>query len=139
MCKGVKEKVGIYFEMKNQLYKESSNNVIMDMYNWNYNMPNFLETKYEDLMSDFNGTLTLIFKHYGFTSKMIATALKIAANHNINNKDQQYLKKNNHITNKSIDLDKWKKVFSDTDLEYLFWETYPSNIFTKIGYPNYFV
>jgi len=79
----LKEKDGIYFEMKNQLYKESSKNTIMDMYNWNYNMSNFLETKYEDLMSNFNGTITLIFKHYGFTPTMISTALKIAANHNI--------------------------------------------------------
>jgi len=47
----LKEKDGIYFEMKNQLYKESSKNTIMDMYNWNYNMPNFLETKYEDFMA----------------------------------------------------------------------------------------
>lgn len=47
----LKEKDGIYFEMKNQLYKESSKNTIMDMYNWNYNMSNFLETKYEDFIA----------------------------------------------------------------------------------------
>jgi hypothetical protein len=135
----LKEKDGIYFEMKNQLFKESSKNTIMDIYNWNYNMPNFLETKYEDLMSNFNGTLTLIFKHYGFTLTMISTALKIAANHNINNKDQQYLKNDNHVTNKSIDLDKWKQIFSDAELKNKFWEIYPSGIFTKIGYPNYLV
>ena len=70
---------------------------------------------------------------------MIATALKIAANHNINNKDQQYLKNDNHVTNKSIDLDKWKQFFSDPELRNKFWGIYPSNIFTKIGYPNYLV
>ena len=122
--------------MKNQLFRESSKNTIMDIYNWNYNMPNFLETKYEDLMSNFNGTLTLIFKHYGFTLTMISTALKIAANHNIHNKDQQYLKNDNHVTNKLIDLDKWKQIFSDAELKHKFWAIYPANIFTKIGYPN---
>ena len=132
----LKEKDGIYFEMKNQLYKESSRNTIMDIYNWNYKMPNFLETKYEDIMTDFNGTLTRIFTHYGFTTSMIKSALKIAANHNINNKDQKYLKSNSHITNKSLDLDKWKTYFNDSELKNKFWETYPSNIFTKIGYPN---
>ena len=49
-------------------------------------------------MSDFNGTLTRIFKHYGFTSTMISTALKIAAIHNIHNKDYKYLQNDNHIT-----------------------------------------
>jgi len=135
----IQEKDGIYFEMKNQLFQESSRNTIMDIYNWNYNMPNFLETKYEDLMLDFNGTLTRIFKHYGFTSTMITTALKIAAIHNIQNKDQKYLQNDNHITNKSFDLDKWKTYFSDSELKSKFWGIYPSNIFTKIGYPNYLV
>jgi hypothetical protein len=135
----IQEKDGIYFEMKNQLFQESSRNTIMDIYNWNYNMTNFLETKYEDLMLDFNGTLTRIFKHYGFTSTMITTALKIAAIHNIQNKDQKYLQNDNHITNKSFDLDKWKTYFSDSELKSKFWGIYPSNIFTKIGYPNYLV
>jgi hypothetical protein len=132
----LKEKDGIYFEMKNQLFRESSKNTIMDIYNWNYQRPNFLEIKYEDLMSDFNGTLTSIFKHYGFTSTMISTALKISEKHNINNKNQAFLNNNSHITNKSLDLDKWKKYFSDSEIKNKFWGTYPSNIFTKIGYPN---
>ena len=101
------------------------------------NMPNFLETKYEDLMTDFNGTLTRIFKYYCFTTSMINTALKIAGNHNINTKDQTALNNDNHITNKSLDLDKWKQFFSDSELKHKFWEVYPSNIFTKIGYTNY--
>ncbi len=95
-----------------------------------------MEIKYEDLMLDFNGTLTRIFKHYGFTSTMITTALKIALIHNIKNMDQKYLESNRHITNKSLDLDKWKTYFNDSELKNKFWEIYPSNIFTKIGYPN---
>ena len=132
----LKEKDGIYFEMKNQLYQESSWNTIMDIYNWNYKSPYFLEIKYEDLMLDFNGTLTRMFKYYGFTSTMIATILKIAANHNIQNMDQKYLESDSHITNKSLDLDKWKTYFNDSELKNKFWGIYPSNIFIKIGYPN---
>ena len=132
----IQEKDGIYFEIKNQLFQESSRNTIMDIYNWNYNMLNFLETKYEDLMLDFNGTLTRIFTHYGFTSTMITTALKIAEIHNIQNMNQKYLESDNHITNKSMDLDKWKNYFNDSELKNKFWGIYPSNIFTKIGYPN---
>lgn len=133
------ENYGILFEMKNKLYKESSNNTIMDMYNWNYNMPNFLETKFEDLMSDFNGTLTKIFKHYGFTPIMIEKALKIAENHNIQNKNSQFVLNNKHITNKTFDLDKWKKYFDNVELKNKFLSIYPSNIFNKIGYPKYLV
>jgi hypothetical protein len=132
----LKEKDGIYFEMKNQLFKESSKNTIMNIYKWNYKMPNFLETKYEDLMTDFNGTLRRIFTHYGFTPNMIEISLKIAANHNIHNKDQKYLQNDNHITNKNFDLDKWKTFFSDSELKNKFWSIYPSNIFNKIGYSN---
>ena len=132
----LKEKDGIYFEMKNQLFQESSWNTIMDIYRWDYKRPNFLEVKYEDLMQDFNATLTQMFKQYGFTSTMIATALKIAANHNIQNMDQKYLKSDSHITNKSLDWEKWKTYFSDSELKNKFWGTYPPDIFTKIGYPN---
>jgi hypothetical protein len=131
------EKDGIYFEMKNSLFLESSRNTIMDIYNWNYNMPNFLEIKYEDLMKNFNETLTKMFRHYGFTSSMISTALKIAEKHNINIKDRAVLNNDNHITNKSLDLDKWKTYFNNSDMKHKFFEVYPSNIFNKIGYPNY--
>lgn len=135
----LKEKDGIYFEMKNQLYRESSWNTIMDIYRWNYKMSNFLEIKYEDLMLDFNEILTRMFKHYGFTSTMIATALKIAANHNIYNMDHKHLESDSHITNKSLDLDKWKQFFRDPELKHKFLEVYPRDIFAKIGYPNYLV
>jgi len=130
------ENFGIHFEMKNTLYKESSKNTIMDIYNWNYNMPNFLETKFEDLMTNFNGTLTRIFKHYGFNQNMIEKALKIAANHNIQTKNHQFILKNKHITNKTFDREKWKKYFNNSELKKKFWVIYPPNLFSKIGYSN---
>jgi hypothetical protein len=129
------EKDGIIFEMKNTLFLESSKNTIMDMYNWDYEMPNFLEFKYEDLMTNYNGTLSNMFKHYGFTKEMIHTALIIAAEYNIRKKDEKDLQKNGHITNKSIDLDKWKTYFNNQELIMKFRRIYPVDIFDKIGYP----
>jgi hypothetical protein len=129
------EKNGIIFETKNDLYVESSKNTIMDIYNWDYEMPNFLEFKYEDLMSNYNGTLSNMFKHYGFTKDMIKESLKIAEVYNIRKKDEKDLQKNGHITNKSIDLDKWKNYFTDKDLTKVFKSNFPSDIFDKIGYP----
>ena len=129
------EKDGLIFEMKNTLYIESSKNTIMDMYNWDYENPNFLEFKYEDLMTNYNGTLSNMFKHYGFTKDMIHTALIIAAEYNIRKKDEKDLQKNGHITNKSIDLDKWKTYFNNPELIQKFRRIYPVDIFDKIGYP----
>jgi len=126
---------GITFEMKNTLYMESSNNTIMDMYNWDYEMPNFLEVKYEDLMTNYNGTLANMFKHYGFTKEMIIKSLELASEYNIRNKNEINIQKNAHITNKNIDLDKWKTYFNNEDLINKFWKIYPENIFDKIGYP----
>ena len=131
----INEKDGIIFEMKNTLFLESSKNTIMDMYNWDYEMPNFLEFKYEDLMTNYNGTLSNMFKHYGFTKEMIHTALIIAAEYNIRKKDEKDLQKNGHITNKSIDLDKWKTYFNNEELIKKFRRIYPVDIFDKIGYP----
>ena len=129
------EKDGLIFEMKNTLYLESSKNTIMDMYNWDYESPNFMEYKYEDLMTNYNGTLANMFKHYGFTKEMIHTSLIIAAEYNIRKKDDKDLQKNGHITNKSIDLDKWKIYFNNIELIQKFRRIYPTDIFDKIGYP----
>ena len=129
------EKDGLIFEMKNTLYLESSKNTIMDMYNWDYENPNFMEFKYEDLMNNYNGTLANMFKHYGFTKDMIRTSLIIAAEYNIRKKDEKDLQKNGHITNKSIDLDKWKTYFNNPELIHKFRRIYPVDIFDKIGYP----
>lgn len=129
------EKNGIIFETKNDFYVESSKNTIMDIYNWDYEMPNFMEFKYEDLMSNYNGTLSNMFKHYGFTKDMIKESLKIADQYNIRKKDEKDLQKNGHITNKSIDLDKWKIYFSDKELIKIFKNNFPADIFNKIGYP----
>lgn len=129
------EKNGIIFETKNNFYVESSKNTIMDIYNWDYEMPNFMEFKYEDLMTNYNGTLANMFKHYGFTKEMITQSLKIADNYNIRKKDEKDLLKNGHITNKSIDLDKWKNYFNDKDLIKVFKNNFPIDIFDKIGYP----
>ena len=126
---------GLIFEMKNDLYVESSKNTIMDMYNWDYMMPNFLEVKYEDLMTNYNGVLTNMFKHYGFSKEMINTVLELASQYNLRNKNKQQLAGNGHITNKNIDLDKWKEYFRNPVIIKRFWKLYPEDIFDKLGYP----
>ena len=125
---------GLLFEMKNELYVESSRNTIMDIYNWDYYKPNFLELKFEDLMVDFDGTLRNMFKHYGFSRDMIEESIKLSQSHNIRNKSKSQINNNNHITNKSIDLDKWKKYFDSEKILNQFKKTYPKDLFEKLGY-----
>lgn len=125
---------GLLFEMKNELYVESSRNTIMDIYNWDYYKPNFLELKFEDLMVDFDGTLRNMFKHYGFSRDMIEESIKLSQSHNIRNKSKSQINNNNHITNKSIDLDKWKKYFESEKILNQFKKTYPKDLFEKLGY-----
>ena len=124
---------GLLFEIKNDLCLESSKNTIMDMYNWDYRRPNFLELKFEDLMTNFDGTLANMFKHYGFTREMIDTSLVIAASYNLRNKNDEELKKNKHVTNKSLDLEKWRNYYGESILR-KFWKVYPEDLFNKIGY-----
>lgn len=125
---------GIIFEMKNDLYLESSKNTIMDIYNWDYRRPNFLELKFEDLMTDYDGTLSNMFKHYGFTREMINTSLDLAKRYNLRNKKSDDLVNNKHVTNKNMDLDKWKNYFKNQEIIKRFWKIYPDDIFNKIGY-----
>jgi len=125
---------GVIFEMKNDFYVESSKNTIMDIYNWDYKRPNFLELKFEDLMTDYNGTLANMFKHYGFSKDMIETSLTIAKKFNLRNKKEEDLQNNKHVTNKNIDLDKWKDYFRNQNIIKRFWKIYPEDIFEKIGY-----
>ena len=136
--KGILNKLGrdegLLFEMKNEFYVESSRNTIMDIYNWDYYRPNFLEVKYEDLMNNFNGTLANMFKHYGFSREMIEEGLRIAANYNLRNKRDDELIGNRHVTNKNLDMDKWREYFKSQDMVSKFWKIYPEDLFVKIGY-----
>jgi len=125
---------GLHFEMKNDLYLESSKNTIMDVYNWDYLRPNFLELKFEDLMTDYNRTLASMFKHYGFSREMIEKSLELAAKYNLRNKKGEDLQNNKHVTNKNLDLEKWKEYFRNQELIKKFQKIYPDDLFQKIGY-----
>ena len=125
---------GLIFEMKNDLYVESSKNTIMDIYNWDYKKPNFLELRFEDLMNNYDGTLGNIFKHYGFSREMIVKGIELSRKFNLRNKTVDDLKENRHVTNKNLDLDKWKDYFNNDEICKKFWKIYPNDIFDKIGY-----
>lgn len=71
---------GILAEMK-----RAASTDIKDMVNWNYNNPNFLEIKYEDIIKDEQKVFYNLFKHYGFRKDAIQAALKIAEQYSFKN------------------------------------------------------
>ena len=67
------------FEMDNSAGKN-----IKDIKDWNYNNPNFIEVKYEDLIKDRNLKLFhKIFEFLGFKGKAIPSSLAIAYNNSL--------------------------------------------------------
>jgi hypothetical protein len=66
---------------------------------------------------------------------MIIIALELAKPHNIRNNSEEDLKRNSHITNKNIDLEKWMEYFTNEKIVKQFLKIYPKDLFEKIGYP----
>lgn len=58
--------------------KRASRGPIQVMGNWNYDHPDFLEIKYEDLLLDEEAIFRSIFAHYGFKPSAIEKATQIA-------------------------------------------------------------
>ena len=125
---------GLKFEIRNKLFMESSRNTINDIYEWDYNKENFIELKYENLITDFNTTIRNIFKHYGFSGAKLKKIITIANKHNLRNISEKELKKNNHVTNKNLDIYKWTKYFNNEDVINSFYKCYPNDIFDVLGY-----
>ena len=51
---------------------------IEQMGRWNYDRPDCLELRYEDVIRDERGTFIALFRHYGFTEEAVANAVRIA-------------------------------------------------------------
>jgi hypothetical protein len=55
------------------------------MIEWNYNNPQIIEIKYEDIIQNEQKVFYEIFKHYGFSEKAIEVSLKIAERYSFKN------------------------------------------------------
>ncbi|MBW1788267.1 MAG: sulfotransferase domain-containing protein [Deltaproteobacteria bacterium] len=81
---------GILFELN-----EATAYSLESMQNWNYNHPNILEIKYEDIMREFKKSFGKIFTFYGLAD--VDEAVKVACGHNLkglsNESRDNYLKK----------------------------------------------
>jgi len=86
---------------------------IIHMAQWNYNNPNFIEIKYEDIICDEQKYFKKIFVHYGFNQKAINKSLEISNRFSIRHLKW---KKNSHI--RSGKPREWEKYFSKEHKNY---------------------
>jgi hypothetical protein len=97
---------GIFFEMNN--YGAWT---IESMKNWNYNMNNILELKFEELMTDYDNIFQIIFQYIGFSKSQIKTGMEIAKKHDLRRKSDQEIQNDKHISSRNFS--KWKKYFEE--------------------------
>ncbi len=86
---------------------------IRQMAEWDYNNPNFIEIKYENIIANEKEYFEKIFLHYGFNRKAVEKSIEIANKFSIRNIDK---KKSSHI--RSGKPGEWKKYFSKKHKEY---------------------
>lgn len=119
---------GIKFEIDN-----CSKKAITEMYDWNYDNPKTLNIKFEDIMEDFNKEFSNAFDFLNIDEKTKDKLLKGISKCNINNKKQNYLDKNIHVTNKTKIWDSYKYEITEEHLKH-FKKIHKNNLMEKLGY-----
>jgi hypothetical protein len=62
---------------------------LQHMVEWNYDNPNFVEVKYEEIIADQESVFRRIFRHYGFNTAAIKTSLGIAKRRNFESRTKR--------------------------------------------------
>lgn len=92
----------------------TSQEVIQEMSDWNYNNPHFFEFKYEDLIQNEPAIFRQIFEHYGFSEAAVQNCLQIAERFSFKNKSKRSkgtINKKSHL--RSGLTGEWREVFTD--------------------------
>lgn len=121
---------GLLVEMKGVSYE-----VIKEMYDWNYQNPNFIEIKYEDIIYNEEEYFYKIFKHYGFNQEAILKCQDIANRFSFKKKSKRELgqiKKNSHV--RSGRPGQWRDFFDEEHKEQ-FKELF-GDVLIKLGYES---
>ena len=116
---------GILFEMRS-----FSAEKIMEMYKWDYQDTRFLNIKLEDVIANFDATLSRAFSFIGLDP---SESLAVARRFDINRLSQTRIAKMNHVTNKNGSLT-WRHYFSDADMIDQFSRMFPKDLLPKLGY-----
>ncbi len=73
--------------------------------------PRVLETRFETVMADYDGSFTGMFSHLGLEGDDLARALELARDHDLNRKSDRALEANPHVS--SRDTTRWRNFFSE--------------------------
>ncbi|MDJ0844341.1 sulfotransferase domain-containing protein [Crocosphaera sp.] len=121
------QKNGLFFEMNNY-----GSWIIEDMKNWNYNCPNILEIKFEQLMTNYDNNFRLIFEYLGFSQAEIKIGLDIASKHDLGRKSAKEIELMSHVS--SPKTSKWKDYFEEAHKEFFINKF--GNVLIQLGYEN---
>jgi hypothetical protein len=96
---------------------------------WDYEQPEFLEVRYEDLLSDESTSLEKMFRHYGFRNKDCLTSVRIAHEFSL---DTMRSRKDAHV--RSGHPGEWRKAFEGEHIARF--KELTGDLIVKLGYEN---
>lgn len=100
---------------------------------WNYNNPNILELRYENIIDNQAATFEKLFTHYGFSNEAIETSTAIADSHSFRNLSGRSIgqeKKGTHL--RSGTSGQWRQHF--TSYHHDLCDDLLGNALDKLGY-----
>lgn len=109
--------------------------VIQAMGQWDYDNPNFMEIKYEDIIFDERKVFYKLFKHYGFSENEIVRCEAISQKFSFKNKAKRevgQVKNNKHI--RSGRPGQWRDIFTEKHKDCF--KDLHGDILIKIGYES---
>ncbi len=126
--KSLNQEDGLLAEMNG-----TSKEVIEEMSRWNYDNPDFLEIKYEDLIKDESAVFYKLFQHYSFREEAIQNCLQITEKYSFNNRTKR---KKGTVDNQSHlrsgRIGEWKEIFTEKH-KYSFKELF-GDVLIRLGY-----
>lgn len=99
-------------------FATSTDSDFQNILSWDFDDPNFIEIKYEDIMSNEAEVFERIFNHYGFGSSAISECLSIADSlsfKNVKKSSKEKKKAKSHL--RSGKTGEWKDLFGEAQKE----------------------
>ena len=112
--------------------EHASNYVIKNLLGWNYENPNILELKYENIIMEFDETVREIFTFLGLSGKELETCCRVAKRHDINRWSDDVIEGSTHVSSKNI-LDKWREYFEPEHIDYIKF-LFGDDVLERLGY-----
>ena len=114
-----------------EIWRSRSN--IIEMVDWDYANPRFLECRLEEFSADFDGTMMRIFTHLGLLNFGETALRRIAAAHDLSLRSGRGLMDDPHVTNTAQRRKTFNDVFEEDHFR-LVGELFPADLVSRLGY-----